>query len=109
MSLSYRVSPAPRAVPQPAVARPASGPQPDRLFQIPSSVARSPSGGHPFWASSLAGLMVSGLCAVLIVFAIAMVLRRPSQRAVKVRVGSFSPGERIWRARCSAKTKPLAC
>jgi Flp pilus assembly protein TadB len=56
------------------------------------AVAASTAG---FWSSSAAVPVVAGLVAALAVAAVGLVLRRPSRRAVRVRVGSFESSEPV--------------
>ncbi len=44
-----------------------------------------------FWSSSTAVPLVAGLVGLLVAVAVALLLYRPSHRAVRLRVGSFIP------------------
>ncbi len=99
VSASYR-SPAPPP-PAPAAAKPApqhAGPDfaHSTLLSPTPSFAAAPAApvapvSTSFWASSSWVPVIAGLCAVLLVAAIALVLHRPSRSAVRTRVATFIP------------------
>jgi tight adherence protein B len=66
--------------------------------QAPSKAAASAAPAAPaqaapasFWSSSTARPLVAGLVGLLVAVAVALLLYRPSSRAVRLRVGSFIP------------------
>jgi Flp pilus assembly protein TadB len=88
------VAPAKKAAPRP------SGPDfanSTLLSPTPSFAAATPAAAAPvatgFWSSSSWVPVVGGLCAVLLVAAIALALHRPSKAAVRTRVATFIPLE----------------
>jgi tight adherence protein B len=66
--------------------------------QVPAKAAASAALAPPaqaapasFWSSSTATPLVAGLVGLLVAVAVALLLYRPSNRAVRLRVGSFIP------------------
>jgi Flp pilus assembly protein TadB len=85
--LSVPTTPAGQLSPTPgfAVAHPAT---PASAAAGPSSAAAAPVS---FWSSAAATPVIAALVGLLVAIAVALALYRPSQRAVRVRVGSYVP------------------
>ncbi|HEY2005288.1 MAG TPA: type II secretion system F family protein [Solirubrobacteraceae bacterium] len=85
--LSVPTTPAGQLSPTPgfAVAHPTT---PASAAAAPSSAAAAPVS---FWSSAAATPVIAALVGLLVAIAVALALYRPSQRAVRVRVGSYVP------------------
>jgi tight adherence protein B len=85
--LSVPTTPAGQLSPTPgfAVARSATPASPTAA---PSSAAAAPVS---FWSSAASTPVIAALVGLLVAIAVALALYRPSQRAVRVRVGSYVP------------------
>jgi Flp pilus assembly protein TadB len=50
----------------------------------------APAAASGFWGSSSSAAVIAGIAALLVAIAIVLIVKRPSQRAVRTRVGSFT-------------------
>ncbi|MEO6858168.1 MAG: VWA domain-containing protein [Solirubrobacteraceae bacterium] len=70
---------------------PSFAPAPAKAAASTAPAAPAQAAPASFWSSSRATPIIAGLVGLLVAVAVALLLYRPSNRAVRVRVGSFIP------------------